>query len=277
VSLIILSQAHKYWGALLAVVLLSAGWSGMINVLNVLMQAAFGKTPTYAMNMGNFFFGLGAFLTPLVFALLLRRAGFVAAALLLAGMALVPGLLVFCVSLPTPAATAAQQAAAESGIGVLLTDPILWLTALALLFYAPMEATMGAWTTTYLGDKGVSETRTSAMLSGFWLAFTVARLITALIVSENPLTPSDTNLLIIVLAVICALVWAGTVTSPNRGTACTMVILAGLAFGPTFPTIIGVLTGSIRPRSARPDKKGSNDSNHQMIKVSHERPGHNRR
>ena len=27
--------------------------------------------------------------------------------------------------------------------------------------------------------------------------------------------------------------------------ACTMVVLAGLAFGPTFPTIIGVLTGHV--------------------------------
>jgi fucose permease len=244
-SLLILSQARKYWQALLAVVLLSAGWSGMINVLNVLMQEAFGKDPTYAMNMGNFFFGLGAFLTPLIFALILKRAGFVAAAMVLAAIALVPGLLTFGIKFPAPAAATTQQAAAGPGIEALLRDPIMWLTALALLFYAPMEATMGAWTTTYLGDKGLSETRASTMLSGFWLAFMVARLITALIVSENPLMPSGTNLLITGLAAFCMVVWIGMVASPNRGTACLMVILAGLALGPTFPTIIGVLTGHV--------------------------------
>jgi len=252
ISLIILSQARKYWAALLAVLFLSAGWSGLVNVLNVLMQAAFGGSPTYAMNLGNFFFGLGAFLTPLLFALLLRTAGFVAAALVLAVVALIPGVLAFGLDFAKLVAPTTQQAAATAGPGieVLLKDPIMWLTALALLFYAPMEATMGAWTTTYLGDKGVSETRSSAMLSGFWLAFMVARLFTALCVSPMVKTASQTNIMIIVLSLFCVVVWAGAVFSPSRGMACLMVILAGLAFGPTFPTIIGVLTGHVDPKVA---------------------------
>ena len=63
-SLLVLARSIKYWSALVAVLLLSAGWSALVNVLNVLMQSAFGGTQTYAMNLGNFFFGLGAFLTP---------------------------------------------------------------------------------------------------------------------------------------------------------------------------------------------------------------------
>jgi fucose permease len=244
-SLVILSQARKYWAALLAVVLLSAGWSGLVNVLNVLMGAAFGGHPTYHMNLGNFFFGLGAFLTPLIVAAILRGAGFVAATLVLAGLALVPGLLALGVDFVALAGPPATQAVQVPGIGSLLTDPIMWLTALALLFYAPMEATMGAWTTTYLGDKGVSETRASAMLSGFWLAFMVSRLVTALAISPYIQTGSGANTLIVVLAVLCVVVWAGTVASANRGMACVMVLLAGVVFGPTFPTIIGVLTGHV--------------------------------
>jgi fucose permease len=214
-------------------------------VLNVLMQAAFGGSPTYAMNLGNFFFGLGAFLTPLIVAAILKGAGFAAATLVLAGVALVPGLLALGVDFVALAGPPAAQAVEVPGIGALLTDPIMWLTALALLFYGPMEATMGAWTTTYLGDKGVSETRASAMLSGFWLAFMVSRLVTALLISPHVQTGSGTNLLIIVLALLCVGVWAGTVASPNRGMACAMVLFAGLVFGPTFPTIIGVLTGHV--------------------------------
>lgn len=259
-SLVILSQARKYWVALLAVVLLSAGWSGSVNVLNVLMGKAFGGAPTYHMNLGNFFFGLGAFLTPLVVAAILKRAGFVPATLVLAAVSLLPGVLALGVDFtalvePTTTQAATTQVAATpsaeaSGIGVLLTDPIMWLTALALLFYAPMEATMGAWTTTYLGDKDVSETRAATMLSGFWLAFMVSRLVTALAISPYILTGSGTNILIIVLALLCLVVWLGTVVSANRGMACLMVILAGLVFGPTFPTIIGVLTGHVDPALA---------------------------
>lgn len=249
-SLVILAIGRRYWAALLAVVLLSAGWSGLVNVLNVLMQQAFGGSPTYAMNLGNFFFGLGAFLTPLVVALLLKRTGFVPTLIVLAVVSLVPGVLVSQLDFSKLVSAASAEAAgpaAGPGVGVLLTDPIMWLTALALLFYAPMEATMGAWTTTYLGDKGASETLAATMLSGFWLAFMLSRLGTALLVkalADNSIA-IDTNALIIGFSIFCILVWAGAVASPNRAMACTMVVLAGLAFGPTFPTIIGVLTGHV--------------------------------
>ncbi|MBN1341227.1 MAG: MFS transporter [Phycisphaerae bacterium] len=244
-SLVVLSRARKYGAALLAIVLLSAGWSGLVNVLNVLMGAAFGGEPTYHMNLGNFFFGLGAFLTPLAVAAILKRAGFVAATWVLAAVALLPGLLALGVDFVALAGPPATQPTQVPGVWTLLTDPIMWLTALALLFYCPMEATMGAWTTTYLGDKGVSETRASAMLSGFWLAFMLSRLFTALVISPSIQTASATNILIIVLGLLCVVVWAGAVASPNRGMACAMVILGGLVFGPTFPTIIGVLTGHV--------------------------------
>jgi fucose permease len=247
-SLVILSLGRTYRAALLAVLLLSAGWSGLVNVLNVLMQGAFGGSPTYAMNLGNFFFGLGAFLTPLAVVLLLRIAGFVPAMVVLAVAALVPGVLALQTSFAPLAPPLTQQAG--PGIKVLLVDPIMWLTALALLFYAPMEATMAAWTTTYLAEKQVPEAVASTMLSAFWLAFMVGRLATALLVAAFPLTAGGTNALIIGLSLCCALVWARMVANPGRGMACGTVVLAGLAFGPTFPTIIGVLTGHVHPAVA---------------------------
>jgi fucose permease len=247
-SLLVLARARSYGAALLAVLLLSAGWSGLVNVLNVVMQQGFGGSATYAMNLGNFFFGLGAFLTPIVVPFLLRKLAFTPALLVVAAAAVVPGVFVFGVDFAALApAPAAGAPAAGPGLEVLLTDPIMWLTALALLFYAPMEATLSAWTTTYLGDKKASETLSALMLSGFWLAFMLARLGTALIVNANPLAPGATNALIIGLAVFCTLVWAGIVFAPNRGLACLMVVLAGAAFGPTFPTVIGVLTGHVHP------------------------------
>ena len=242
-SLLVLARSTKYWSALVAVLLLSAGWSALVNVLNVLMQPAFGGTQTYAMNLGNFFFGLGAFLTPLLIAFLLRRAGLARALFVLAAFSLVSSVLAFGVdfkALSPPAVVGA-----DPGIGVLLSDEIMWLTALALLFYAPMEATMAAWATTYLADKGMSQGRAAATLSGFWLAFMCSRLATALIVARFPLPAGGDTLLIIGLSILCILVWAGAVFSRGRVTAGTMVVLAGLVFGPTFPTIIGVLMGHV--------------------------------
>lgn len=248
-SLILLSRARKYGTTLLAVLLLSAGWGGVINVLNVLMQKAFGGSPTYAMNLGNFFFGLGAFLTPLIAAFLLKRAGFITALSALAVLSLMPGLLALGVDFNAMIGAAARQAGGP-GIETLLRDPIMWLTALGMVFYAPMEATMAAWATTYLGDKGVPEAASSATLSGFWMAYTLARLATAVWVSAFPLGAAGTNSLIVGLSACCALVWVGTVFGRGRGMACLMVVLAGLVFGPTFPTLIGVLTGHADPAVA---------------------------
>ncbi len=253
-SLALLSRAGRYWHALVAVLLLSAGWSALINVLNVMMEAAFGGPPTYHMNLGNFFFGLGAFLTPLVIAYLLRRAGYAWAVLVWAVLALLVGVFALFVDFAgllaalEDAAEATGQArarAADVGIGALLADPVMWLTALALVFYAPMEATMAAWATTYLTDRGLPEGRAFTLLSGFWLAFMGSRLATALLVAAFPLPAGGDTVLIIVLSLLCILVWAGAVFSAGRATAGAMVVLAGLVFGPTFPTIIGVLVGHV--------------------------------
>lgn len=242
-SLLVLARSIKYWSALVAVLLLSAGWSALVNVLNVLMQSAFGGTQTYAMNLGNFFFGLGAFLTPLLIAFLARRTGFAPTLLVLAAFALLSGVLAFGVDFQVMLPPAV--AGADPGIRVLLSDRIMWLTALALLFYAPMEATMAAWATTYLGDKGMAEGRAATTLSGFWLAFMCSRLVTALIVARFPLPAGGDTLLIIGLSILCILVWAGAVFSRGSVTAGTMVVLAGLLFGPTFPTLVGVLMSHV--------------------------------
>ncbi len=271
-SLAVLVGSGKYWSALLAVLLLSAGWSALINVLNVLMLGAFGHSDVFAMNLGNTFFGLGAFLTPLIIASLLKRAGFVSAVLVLACLPLASGLLAVAVDFgelaeradtvraeatqnakqeaPADTADSNEEAAAEEanpGIGVLLVDPIMWLCALALLFYAPMEATMAAWATTYLADKGISEGASTGLLSGFWLAFMLSRLATALSVWACAWLAGATTLLIIAFSVLCLLVWIGAVISRGRAMAIAVVIGAGLVFGPTFPTIVGLLTGHVDP------------------------------
>ena len=66
-----------------------------------------------------------------------------------------------------------------------------------------------------------------------------------MLVSAFPLPAGGDTVLIIVLSVFCILIWAGAVFSSGRITAGAIVVLAGLVFGPTFPTIIGVLMGHV--------------------------------
>jgi hypothetical protein len=136
-SLVMLAVAGKYWSAVAAVLFFSASWSALINVINPIAAIAFGGSKTYAMNLACFYFGLGAFGTPLALRLLLRRSGLTKALLLLAGMVLVPAVLGAWADFSTlvPPARELAATAPSSGMAGLLRDPVMWLCTLAFLFY----------------------------------------------------------------------------------------------------------------------------------------------
>jgi fucose permease len=241
-SLVLLANARAYPAALAGVILLSVGWGLLVNVGNVLTPLAFARGPgdiAFATNLGNVFFGAGAFLTPLAVGFLIRGVSFPLALTLLGALCLLPAALSLGVdfAVPTPAETG--EAAADPGMSALLGNPVMWLCGFALFFYGPLEASVGAWTTTYLGDKGVSEATASSLLSGFWLTFMAARLVTAF-----TLSPGWETRLILALSLACVLVMLGVVVSRAPWQAMAMVIAAGLVFGPIFPTLMAVLLGS---------------------------------
>lgn len=249
-SLIVLARSSTYRPALLGVLLLSAGWSALINVVNPLSPIAFGGTPAYAVNLACFYFGIGAFVTPLAAAFMLRRVGLSAGLHVLAAFALVTAFLAigvdFAALTPAPSGEAAT-AAAQASTAVLLGSAVMWLCALALFFFAPVEATMGAWATTYLSDQGTSEGMAAGLLSAFWLVYTISRLATAIAFGRKYLPVGSEATLIFVLALMCIGVWIAVVLSRGRGMAAALVILAGIIFGPIFPTIMAVLLGHFDP------------------------------
>lgn len=244
-SLVVLARCRGYWSALIGVLMLSAAWSALVNVLNVLTPFAFPGNLASAVNLANVYFGLGAFLTPLAVVLLLRWIRFTPALLVLAILVLVPPMLAVGVDFSALAPGADQEAApatADLGMAAVLVHPVVWLCALAMFFYTPVEAATAAWTTTYLGDKGVTERAASGLLSAFWLTFMTARLVTAFC-----LPPGSEMALIIGLSLACVLVLTGVVLSRSRAMAVAMVIAAGFVFGPIFPTLMAVLLGHTEP------------------------------
>jgi fucose permease len=261
-SLVLLALARRYGQALLGVLMLSAGWATLINVINPLSLFAFGGTEAYALNLACFYFGLGAFVTPLIVAFLLRKVGLAAALLILAGFALVTGLLAMGVdfSALTPSAPAPETATATvPGMTTLLTDAMMWLCALAMVFYSPLEASMAAWATTHLGHQGVREGTASGVLSAFWLTFMASRLVTAF-----ALPAGGETVLILGLSLVCIAVLAGVVWGRGRTVAVAMVITAGLVFGPIFPTIMAVLLGHF-------DRLGNDSSAHGCLRRTDKR------
>ncbi|HUT37143.1 MAG TPA: MFS transporter [Planctomycetota bacterium] len=238
-SLVLFAQASAYWMVLAAVLLLSAGWAALINVVNPLSLPAFGGTEAYAINLGCFIFGIGSFVTPLGVAFLVRRLELRGTLLLLSVSGLVMAALACVTHFPAFAPAQPAQAAAEvaaPGLGVLLSDPVMWLCALALFFYMPAEATMAAWATTYVTDKGMKEGAASVLLSGFWLVYTASRLVAALTIPKG----SETAV-ILVLSLVSVAAWVAVVLCRGRSLAATLVIAVGLVFGPIYPTLVAVL------------------------------------
>lgn len=246
-SLFVLAGARSYLAALGGVLLLSAGWSLLINVGNVLTKAAFPSESTaYSTNIANVFFGLGAFLTPLLATYLVRVLSLKRALMLLGLVALLPGVLSFGVTFPAttaaPAATAAAATATAAGQpSSLILDPYLWLLGFALFFYGPLEASLGAWTTTYLAEKGYKESAAANWLSVFWLAFMTSRLIAAF-----TMEPGYESRLVLLLAIAAVMVLADMVVR-GRSMPALSVLLAGLVFGPIFPTLMAQLLDHFEP------------------------------
>ena len=114
----------------------------------------------------------------------------------------------------TAAPAAPDTPAAPAALSTLLANPVVWLCGFALFFYGPLEASLAAWTTTYLGEQGLKETDSARLLSGFWLAFMLSRLLTAL-----TLPPAQEPLLILVLALAAFGVLLGMVLNRSRGLA----------------------------------------------------------
>src|SRR5205807_2496227 len=113
------------------------------------------------------------------------------------------------------------------GLAILFSDPIVWLCCLAFFCHVPIEASVAAWSTTLMTNKGVSETSAASLLSLFWLAFMGSRLITALVLPEGANTT-----LVIALATLCIAFTLAIVLSRAAGLTCAMVVAAGLILGP---------------------------------------------
>lgn len=235
-SLLILAGARIYPVALVGVILMSSGWGLMMNVGNVLVPLAFPGTVAQAQNLANVFFGLGAFLTPLIVAMLLLRTSLATVLGLLGVFTFVPGLLALGVDFAVPAGPAIADGSANAT--ALFSDPFLWLCALGMVFYSPLEASVGAWATTYLGEQGFAEKAATTFLSGFWLAYMLARLVAAFTIPA-----SGEGWLILSLAIACVAVMAGIVVGRGRFLAAALVIGAGAALGPIFPTLMALLLG----------------------------------
>ena len=255
-SVLVLAHLKSYRMAVLSVLLLGTGWSALVNVLNVLQGPSFlpleeiADRLSYAMNLGDFVFGMGAFLMPIVIGYSLRRMGLRSTFMIFALLIIIPLVLSFSVDWQRIAP--AQAVTSSFTFSDLLQDKIVWICCIAFLFHVPVEACVATWATTLMIDRGVQEKNSNLLLSAFWLTFTVSRLIAAilmpflaLLIKERAMNVETDHVVVIGLAVIMLAVVLGLVTSRGKRQTSTLLILAGLILGPIFPILIAQLYGHV--------------------------------
>jgi len=269
VSILMLARTRTYRAALVAVVLLGIGWAAQVNVSNVLMRVAVPadrprEQLVWATNFFDFAFGFGAFVTPMLLALILRRLQYARGLLLLAILATTPVVLgVFAEMHPPPlapqvlAATAIEQTP-TSGSAALLSSPVFWILGFAFLFFVPLETSTAGWATTLVlrqTPSDVPDARAKQFaaltLSGFWLGFTGSRLIVSVLGATGVLTRvlgrTNEQALLMTLGVACVALMLALAFVRGRAATSATILLAGLACGPVFPTMMAVVLLSVQP------------------------------
>jgi len=268
VSILMLARTRTYRAALVAVVLLGIGWAAQVNVSNVLMRVAVPadrprEQLVWATNFFDFAFGFGAFVTPMLLALILRRLEYTKGLLLLALLATTPVVLGAFAEMHPPlmapqVPASAAQTAPASGAAALLSSPVFWVLGFAFLFFVPLETSTAGWATTLVLRQTPSDVPderakqfAALTLSGFWLGFTGSRLIVSILGATGVLTrvlgATNEQALLVALGVACVALMLALAFVRGRAATSATILLAGLACGPVFPTMMAVVLLSVQP------------------------------
>jgi fucose permease len=230
-----LSYAPAVPRAFGAVLLGGLGAAGLCTGSVVLMpEAFFPHEPTPSLNAGIMFMALGALITPAFVDVAIRLIGYRRALAILALACLVPGVL--------GALAGREDLPTGSGEPLeVFSQNTLWLAALVLALYSPLEASISFWATTYLTERGSGEGRAAWLLSGFWGAFLVSRLVVAVLMHERYIRPEWSEWVLVIFAMLAAVIlgnMAGTVGTARAGRG---LLLLGFCLGPIFPTLVGMV------------------------------------
>jgi len=237
-----LARGQTYGMALLPCLLLGFGAMALNTAGNTLIPEVLfgGENAAAASNLGNVFFGLGLFVTPLIVSFLFRKTSYEKAVSVLAIIVFAPVVLAIIAKYPqVPAGFAVSDAVA------LLKEPAVLVAALALFCYISLESSFCNWLPPYSKeviskdfpnlDGSVIDATSQQMLSAFAIAMMAGRLISSQI---GNITAYGgwyiAGAALIIGLIIIAMGKSGAIWTS------ALAACAGFFFAPCFPTIIGV-------------------------------------
>lgn len=235
-----LVSSRAYGSAVLSCIVLGVG-AMCLNLGNTLIpMVLFEGNPAAASNFGNIFFGIGAFITPILVGMLLHRLGYKATGTLITLLLLAPVVVAAFASFPEVQKTGLTFGQAFAGAFGLLANPAIVIAGLALFCYVGLEVSMGGWISTYAANQGFESRGANMVLSSFWIGLMIARLIaTVAVTSANGIWAVS------ILALAAAVLMGLMIATNSKNLAALLVFLTGFCFGPIFPTVVGITFSKI--------------------------------
>jgi FHS family Na+ dependent glucose MFS transporter 1 len=223
------------WFWLLLGVVAGKGFAyGLINTgANTLLVWTHGEKVGPYMNGLHFFFGLGAFLAPMLVAQVIGVAGgYRWAYWMLAACATLVSLRLLTLSgQPRPASHCDTGTSVRGGARI--SYPVVISAILFLFFYVGAEVAFGGWLYTYAVALQLASAVGAAYLTaGFWLSFTCGRLLSIPLASRY--TPPQ-----IVLAALCtclSLLVLVIIIPDSRVVLWVVALGLGFCMAPLWPT-----------------------------------------
>jgi fucose permease len=249
VAIFIFAYGKTYDAVLLPCLLLGFGAMALNTAGNTLIPVVLfgGENPAAASNLGNVFFGLGLFVTPLIVSFLFRKTTYEKAVSALGVIVLLPVIVAVIADYP-----ASQAGFALANAFALLKEPAVLVAAFALFCYISLESSFCNWLPPYGKeiisrdfpslDGAVVDASAQQMLSVFAVAMMVGRLIA----SQIAVITQYGSWFVAGAAVIAALVILAMAKSGAIWTS-ALAVCAGLAFAPCFPTIVGITFAKFSP------------------------------
>ncbi len=251
-----LAAGKNYTSVLMPCILLGIGAMALNTAGNVMApQVIFaGKDPAIASNLANVFFGLGLFLTPLIVSFLFRRTSYEKSISALGVIVLIPAVIAFIAG-GYPQSSAKLDIASAVG---LLREPAVIVAAFVLFCYIALEASFCNWLPSFgkevvkkqtpSVDETVADASGQRLLSIFAICMMAGRLITSLVPARIGLDLASIGGWVIAgAALIAAVVIFVMMGCGKSGLAAALAAVAGLVFGPCFPTTVGVTFSKFQP------------------------------
>ncbi len=222
------------------------GHGAMDISVNILVARVFQDRSVAAVNLVNFFFGIGAVAGPAIASYTINQWNTGIPVLWIGvGMFLIttPFVAIFLMSPRDKPINTIQT----SGSSFYLS-PLLWLAGLILFLYVGAESSMGGWTATYMQrTTPLTAGRSALVVSGFWMALTLGRLAAAFIGARwAPLRLLTTCL---IGAGVGGLMLA--LTTGAMIPTIIAVLLIGFFFGPIFPTTFSISASQFSQSSGK--------------------------